>query len=97
MRRDELNKLSYLRHLRLRLAQLGDVLADAHHADDGAATIDTRRRVEQQLNTLAVLGEERESEIVGAVALERSREHFLHRNAVLNSDVRVRKMFTKYL
>ena len=46
---------SHLSRLGLGVAELGDVLADAHHTHDCPLRIDPRCRVEQHLDALAVL------------------------------------------
>ena len=67
-----------LAQLLLRLGEARDILPDAEHADDRRVFVATRCRVEKHLDTLAVLGEEWEDEVVGAMARERLLEHLLH-------------------
>ena len=56
---------------------LGDVLADAHHADDRTRRPTPRRRVQQQLNTPAILRMDGELKILAVMARERPLEHLL--------------------
>ena len=71
----------------LGLAALGDVLADADHAADGAVGVAARARVEQDEHRASVLGDERELEVRRLDALEREIEDLAHGVLVLGREV----------
>ena len=85
-----LQLLRHARHLQLRLLALRDVLPDAHHADDVAARVPPRGRIQQHLHAPPSLVKSGKLEVGRLAAQQRVVEHLLHRRAVLLRDVRRR-------
>ena len=84
---DLLHVLGDAAQLGLCLGDLRDVLPHPDDAHDLAGRVEARRGVEQHLDALAHLGEEREDEVVGALALQRLVQHLLHLAPELLGDV----------
>ena len=78
-----------LRHalqLNLLQLQLRNVLADTHHTNDRALRPATCRRVEEDIDRLAVLGVQRELEVGRLLTAQRILQHLLHRALELGRD-----------
>eukprot|EP00966_Prymnesium_polylepis_P080954 1875400-Prymnesium_polylepis.1 len=73
-------------HLSLAALQLSDVLTHTDHAEQLARRVPARGGVQQHLDTLATLGDERELEVVCLHTLQRLGKHGVHGNLVLVDD-----------
>mmetsp|Transcript_27994 Transcript_27994/g.67792 ORF Transcript_27994/g.67792 Transcript_27994/m.67792 type:complete len:500 (-) Transcript_27994:377-1876(-) len=83
---EHLEVVGHARELRFARVELRDVLPHADDADDLTVGVATRRRVQQDLHPLALLGVQRELEVRRLLALQRVLQHFDHRVTILRAN-----------
>jgi hypothetical protein len=89
--------IRHVRQLLLRTRELGDVLADGNDANDVPALIEPACGIQQHLQALPVVAEERKGEVLRRGARQGLLEHLGDRLAILGINVRVDEVLPHHL